>query len=166
VTVSEDLEAAVVDLPELVVRDVRAELANVVGELHDDIGHLMRQVVAGQDEISQLRAEVADLPGPLDGATDVRAEVQAEVQGATAELRADIEALVGELHDDLATVLRQIVAGQEEVEALREQLGAAGTIAPMAADLDRLSRDLQALRERIPGTTAAPAPRRRRSPSR
>jgi hypothetical protein len=165
-SVSTELEAAVVDLPDLVARELRGELAGVMGDLQDDLAQLMRQVVAAQDEVSQLRAEVAEIPAPADvEVPDMRGDLEA----VAAELRGDVEALVGELHDDMATLMRQIIAGQEEVEALREQLAElpAGPGLEMGADLDRLSRDLQALRERIPGAPAAtPAARRRRSPSR
>jgi hypothetical protein len=92
--------------------------------------------------------------------------VTAGLADMAADLRADLESLVAELHEDLGQLMNQVVAGQDDLDTLRVALNelAAQTGAPDhgADDLDRLSRDLQALRDRIPGPADGAAPPRRR----
>lgn len=146
------------------VAAVREDLQALVGELQTDLATMFRQIVAGQDEVSQLRLEVASA-APVEDAALAIEGVRSDLTAGIADLRADLEALVNELHDDLATVMSQVVAGHDELGTIRQQLvelaERPGGTDQVAEDLDRLTRDLQALRDRIPGSPA-PSPARRR----
>jgi hypothetical protein len=173
------------------VEDLRAELQALVNDLQTDLGTVVREIVAGQGEVSQLRAEVATVaeqvgdaladavteavtaampPPPVEDPAlaieGMRADVTAGLADMAADLRADLEGLVAELHDDLGTLMNQVVAGQDDLDTLRLALTELASRATgpdlVADDLDRLSRDLQALRDRIPGPAdGAATPRRR-----
>jgi predicted nucleic acid-binding Zn-ribbon protein len=152
---------------------LREDLQVLVNELHDDLGTLMGQVLTGQDEVSALRVELADAvadagqPASEDSTValdELRVDVTAGLADLSVDLRTTVEALVADLHDDLAGLMSQIVAGQDDLDALRQLLadaaGRPGQTDQVAADLDRLGRDLQSLRERLPGPP--PAARKRR----
>ncbi|MEY2566166.1 MAG: hypothetical protein QOE35_695 [Actinomycetota bacterium] len=148
---------------------VRDEVQALAADLQTDLGTVIREIVASHDEVSQLRAEVANVVDDPAVAIDaVRVDVTAGLVDMAAELRSDLESLVGELHDDLGALMRQVVAGQDDLDALRQQLAEVAELAAASAggdqvgdDLDRLTRDLQALRDRIPGGASATPARRR-----
>jgi uncharacterized phage infection (PIP) family protein YhgE len=166
---------------------LRDDLQGIVNDLQTDLGTVIRELVSSQDEMSQLRAEVgavadtvadtvaAALPPPPveDPALAVegmRVDLTAALADMAADLRADLEGLVAEIHEDLGALMSQVVAGHDDLDALRQQLADIashpGAADQVGEDLDRLTRDLQALRERIPGApspSAAPARRRPRS---
>ena len=146
---------------------MREEVETAVAGLHDDITNLMHEVVVGQEAVSAVRDDVASL-GAVEPTAPaaVGAEVSETVAAVAADLRAEIETMVNDLHDDIAIVMRQVVSTQEDVTELRLQLSeGAGAPSPavdqMAAELDRLTQELETLRERIPTGGATTRPRTR-----
>ena len=162
---ADDVRAEVSAAVAEIAARVREEIETAVGGLHDDMTNLMHEVVAGQEAVTALSgAGDSSLAG-----AEMRAEVTETVAAVAADLRNEIETMINELHDDIAIVMRQVVSSQEELAELRLQLAEGATAPPgavdqMAADLDRLTQDLQMLRERIPASASAPSRPRTRSP--
>lgn len=162
---ADDMRAEISAAVAEIAARVREEVETAVGGLHDDMTNVMHEVVAGQDAVAALGTS-GDTAAP---AAEMRAEMTETVAAIAADLRNEIETMVNELHDDIAIVMRQVVSSQEDLADIRLQLaegGAApaGAVDQMSADLDRLTQDLQTLRERIPGSAAAPSRPRPRSP--
>ncbi|MDT7617259.1 MAG: hypothetical protein QOF00_4706, partial [Pseudonocardiales bacterium] len=121
--------------------EIKRDTEGLVSELHDDLALVMRQVVTGNEELEALREAVAELAAqrsdePDEPKTDPGSQLTPVVRAA----RDDVLGAVGDLHEDLALVLKRLATGQRELDDVREALLASVAPAPVAAvDEDALA---------------------------
>ena len=94
---SSDVRAEVTETMAAVAADLRSEIETMVNDLHDDLAIVMRQVVSTQEELSELRIQLADAGGSP--AVD---QMSAELD----RLAQELEALRGRIPAGTAAVPR------------------------------------------------------------
>ena len=149
------------------IEELRAELREEVQHVRDDIAEelasLRKLLVRQHDE--GRRPALA--PAPLD-----LGEVHDAIDAVRADVTSEVAALVTELHEERALVMKQILANQQEMQQLREEVtaaigGSGGQRSRLDSDISRLLIELRALRRRptLDAPSAdTPRPRLRRPP--
>ena len=143
--------------------EIRSELRDEVQQSRNDIAEeiaaLRNLIVRQRDDERRTSTDTVDLSEVHDALEAVRSDVTAEVA-----------ALVAELHEDRALMMKQVIATQQEVHQLREEVTAAiggtgGQRSRLDSDISRLLIELRALRRRPSLEEPAPAPRPRMRPT-
>lgn len=122
--------------------EVRDEVQQARDDIAEEVAALRKLLVRQRDEESRVTAEAVDLTEVHETLDEVKAEVTSEVA-----------ALVSELHEERALVMKQLVANQNEMRQLRDEVSAAiggsgGQRSRLDSDISRLLIELRALRRR------------------
>jgi chromosome segregation ATPase len=122
------------------VETMRTEMHGALDQLREDIGTDLSGL---RRLLSRDRAE-----GTPNG----------DLDALRVDITSEMEALVHELHDDQVLMMREILAGQNEIKKLREEIGQSGvsaaprdpgsTSAQLENEMSRLLIELRALRRR------------------
>lgn len=145
------------------VNALRSEVLDQVQQARNDIAEevaaLRKLVVRQRNEERHVESAAFDVAAVNDALDSVRSDVTDEVA-----------ALVTELHEERALVMKQLLATQQEMQQLRDEVtaalgGSTGQRSRLDSDISRLLIELRALRRRPTLETPAPgadAPRLRR----
>ena len=137
------------------IDSLRSELRDQVQQARNDIAEevaaLRKLVVRQRNEERHAEPAAFDVSAVSDALHAVRSEVTEEVA-----------ALVTELHEERALVMKQLLASQQEMQQLREEVtavigGSTGQRSRLDSDISRLLIELRALRRRPTLETPASA---------
>ena len=138
------------------IDSLRSELRDQIHQARNDIAEevtaLRKVAVRQRNEERQAHPAAFDVSALSDALDSVRSEVTDEVA-----------ALVTELHEERALVMKQLLASQQEMQQLREEVtaaigGSSGQRSRLDSDISRLLIELRALRRRPTLETPARAP--------